>query len=328
MKNIRPNTSSPRGLTLIELLVVISIMVLLFAALVPRVKPALEEARLREGARQLNAYLASAQALATQRGVLVSVAFLRSANNTNISLQAQMVESPPIYAGDTEGSLCVVNGTGVRFAPPLPNDPSMVQVGDFIRFNYRTTLYSITGVDLANQAGSQVILNLNSGPELPANQPLAYQIIRLPVRNTSGVQGTSIPPLQLPRGVCVDLGQSGAKGMPGERLLPKDQFNPVVIFTPGGAVGLWYAAAANSRVYVPLPKSLFLLVGKVEQVGDYLANGSPDTTNLPRNDIDFSCRWVVVQARTGRVITVENATGTTITEHRRFGVVGAGMGAH
>lgn len=335
MRNHKPHL----GMTLIELLVVISIMVLLFAVLVPRVRPALDEARIREGARQVNAYLASAQALAVKRNAPVSVVFNRAANNKNACFQLSMAEALPVFAGESESSLCAINASSqVVFNPPLPNDPTLVMPGDLIRFNYRNTLYSVASVSLSAGSGSpQLQLSVSSSlPPLPIGQPVAYQIVRLPIRPINAtdrfIQGSSTPPLQLPRGVCVDLGKSGSRHplMTNDHFHHMDQTDPVVIFAPGGQVGVYFSAGPSGPSgYVPLPGSLYFLVGRIEHVGFYTNNDSPDASSpAPQNDLEFSTRWVSVRARTGQVVTFENSpAGTTLAQHRQLGVAGTSMGS-
>src|SRR5688572_20411289 len=103
-----PETHPPRGtlktcptrggMTLVELLVVITIIVIVFAALVPRIRPAIEDLKLREGSRQVNAYIASAQAVAGQQKRPYGVR-LRPIAGVGV-LELVSLETPPPYAGD------------------------------------------------------------------------------------------------------------------------------------------------------------------------------------------------------------------------------------
>ena len=99
------------GMTLIELLVVVAIVIIVFAAIIPNVRPAIEQARLRETARQVNAYFASAQALAIQQQRGVGVVIPRQASpNQAGALEIFTVETPPPYAGDSQSSYASVSG--------------------------------------------------------------------------------------------------------------------------------------------------------------------------------------------------------------------------
>ena len=57
-----------RGVTLTELLVVMGILMILFAAATPKLRPAIEARRTREAARAINAYFGSARATAMSSG--------------------------------------------------------------------------------------------------------------------------------------------------------------------------------------------------------------------------------------------------------------------
>src|SRR5688572_30820088 len=93
--------SGRSGLTLIELLIVCFIIVLFVAVAVPLLRPNTAETRLREEARQLNAYFAEAKAYAAQRGVPVAVVFDRSsadsegAGDPNVVTRLYLAQSPP-----------------------------------------------------------------------------------------------------------------------------------------------------------------------------------------------------------------------------------------
>src|SRR5688572_12398353 len=70
-----------RGITLVELLVVVMIMVLLMSVAIPLLKQPLADRKLREAARQVTAFLQTAQAQAAERGRPVAVMFLRASSD-------------------------------------------------------------------------------------------------------------------------------------------------------------------------------------------------------------------------------------------------------
>ncbi len=102
---------SRRAMTLIELLVVLTIIMLLAAATIPRLKPEVERSRVREAARAIQLYLSSArnQAMATGRpcGVMIE----RLAAENGCSMHLVQVETPPLYSGDTDNATATVTST-------------------------------------------------------------------------------------------------------------------------------------------------------------------------------------------------------------------------
>jgi type II secretory pathway pseudopilin PulG len=92
------------GFTLVELLVVVSIMMLLVVMAVPRMRPAMENRRVREAARAINVYLSSARNRAIENGRPWGVAVVRDANSPLSGVTLIQVESPAPYAGDMDGA--------------------------------------------------------------------------------------------------------------------------------------------------------------------------------------------------------------------------------
>lgn len=101
-----------RGMTLVELLIVCFIIVLFVAVAAPLLRPNTADMKVREAARQLNAYFAEAKAIAAQRSMNCAIVFDRSATegarDTNIVTRLYLAESPPAYSGDTLGAVVAV----------------------------------------------------------------------------------------------------------------------------------------------------------------------------------------------------------------------------
>lgn len=99
-------TNSPRqagvrqGVTLIELLIVIVILIMVASIAIPLVRFNFADKKVRESARQLNAYFALAKTLAAERNRQVGVMFERTSGNLNQCLSMYLIEVPPPYAGD------------------------------------------------------------------------------------------------------------------------------------------------------------------------------------------------------------------------------------
>lgn len=103
-----------RGMTLVELLIVCFIIVLFVAVAAPLLRPNTADTKVREAARQLNAFFAEAKAVAAQRQKFVAVVFdrrtaaLEGARDPNIVTRLYLAESPPTYAGDTLGAVAAI----------------------------------------------------------------------------------------------------------------------------------------------------------------------------------------------------------------------------
>jgi type II secretory pathway pseudopilin PulG len=114
-----------RGMTLVELLIVCFIIVLFVAVAAPLLRPNTADTKIREAARQLNAYFAEAKAMAAQRAKNVALVFDRAANegarDPNIVTRLYLAEAPPTYAGDTVGATVAV--WVEPFSQPGPSQP-------------------------------------------------------------------------------------------------------------------------------------------------------------------------------------------------------------
>jgi type II secretory pathway pseudopilin PulG len=113
------------GVTLVELLVVISIMLFLTAIAVPTMKPAMENRQIRDTARAINVFLASARVRAMEAGQPVGILIRRARNNDSRSeanstlametsnLHAgtilEHIELPPPYSGETRNAQMVLS---------------------------------------------------------------------------------------------------------------------------------------------------------------------------------------------------------------------------
>ncbi len=168
---------APRGITLLELLIVLTILLMVTAAAIPLMAPALENRQMREGSRMLSTYLSAARARAVQIGRPVGV-ILQRFNGQPFAFQMAQVEIPPPYAGDTFDSYMNLGITGSN--PGNPNGPMtlmyfnqtynqptatlaarwytavantgtfnhrLVRIGDEVQFNGQGYTYTIFGPD-------------------------------------------------------------------------------------------------------------------------------------------------------------------------------------
>ena len=158
--------SAPRGVTLIELLVVVTILMIIAAATVPRLRPAMDNQRMREASRSLHLYLSSARNLAMAEGRPCGIKIERLVSHVGtgtVSIEyrcattVSQVQTPPPYGGDFANSSLrlqyfeeFTDGNGVRHvyfvARPLPGDISSlggVRFHDMIQLNGQGLMYQV-----------------------------------------------------------------------------------------------------------------------------------------------------------------------------------------
>ncbi len=288
------------GMTLIELLVVVSIAVMLLAIAIPVMRPALKDRKLREASRQINTFIVNAKARAAESGRPHGIWIVRNNDNTDLvdsSYQIFIAESPIPFAGETLNATCSLgdaDSDGFVDAVEFFDSYDLVKSGDSIQIDYKGPKYLLN----VTQPGAtkRATLTAPSGYTLPRMRATAkapFQVFRQPIRS-------SIAPLELPAGTCIDLQWSGI-GFDGQEMASANAgTNDIVVtFTPTGAVDRIYGFTTQ------LPGTIHLLVGRVDQV----SNLQTDTTKL--NIVDPTASWVSIGHLTGSVTTAENyADGT------------------
>lgn len=374
------------GMTLIELLVVVTIVVLLVATSVPLMKPALEDSQLREASRQVNVFFTAVRGRAIQTRRPVGVMLQRRAPGENAVLDLSVVEEPHPFAGDFIGAtatLADANGDGkvdsaVFSAAMNGSLPFLVQVGDSIRFNYQGAYYEIVQIQnaganlpttltfkppsaIANQGADGAWgragvdddndgtvdnrseagwWNSDDGPAPPlVGIAVPYQVFRAPTKS-------SVNPLQLAGGTCIDLEYSGigASGVDFNSALQNQIGSPpllnaqpvLIMFDPGGSVSLIYTGVYNNNSMTPaiplvggLPQgTIHLLIGRFDQTRlPPDATGNLPATSAPRTNLsDTRNVWISIGDRTGAVTSSENAGDSVVANAREFARSGQGMG--
>lgn len=96
------------GFTLMEILIAITIMLMITAAAIPVVLPAVQGRRAREGARLISVALDTARSKAMESGRPVGVVFERAESNPHFCQTISYAEVPEPYGGDTQGSSFVL----------------------------------------------------------------------------------------------------------------------------------------------------------------------------------------------------------------------------
>lgn len=287
------------GFTLVEMLVVIIVVLAITALAIGIAIPNVQQKRLREAARQINAFVQGAKARAGETGRPVAVILEPDRGQQLMVRTLKYAEVPPPYAGDTIASTAQITfpvaggvaNTGVVTVSDV-GWQGLVRAGDFIQFNLQGHYYAIIG-----PADAQGYINSNQWQIAPYDTitvvrnpggPLRYQVIRQPVASA----GTD---LELPESVVVDLTQSGPES---GVFPPAIAARPIVlVFSPGGAVLQCWANGYSVAVSQPF----YLMVGKRERV---------EFTAAPeRNMDDFETIWITINHQTGLVTSVENAGG-------------------
>lgn len=302
----------PRGMTLIELLVVVTIIIIVFAVLVPKVRPAIDDLKLREAARQAATAFADAQAIAVLQKRPAGVR-LMGINGAGV-LELVGLETPPPYAGDTLNAYCMVSAPSGNSANGTFSGASMIPTlgigqGDTIRFNYRGPFYVIQSANASNVTFTYT----GTSPLVAGNYP--FQIFRKPIRSISRT-------MQLPRGVCIDLFFSG-EGVGGSWSSLVSTSGSIsfpiidIMFAPDGRPFYYVTNSSGVTQSVTPQGSLYFLVGRIDNLGTQ--------TQLD----DFSNRWISVRTISGQCIPFENLGGQgggNLTYARSFGTTGQGMG--
>ena len=323
----------PRGVTLLELLIVMTIMLMVTAAAIPVMMPALTNRRMREASRLTSSFISGARARAIETGRPAGV-MLERFNGLPMAMQLSYVEVPPPYAGDTLSSkvtmepLVAPNRITGFTAGDAPWLAAVVRFGDQIRLDFKGPLYTLSSVlptlGVPDPRAGQVATDppttgapwyladsANVPPALPAGYAngVPYQIIRQPVRS-------SATPLQLPEGTVVDLMNSGVTSsnvfppvvVPPAMwpTMPPVPFNPVIMFSPNGSVHSVTTAAAPFRPLGPV----YLLIGRRELMADVTPSGGDENLFDPRatpENAYLSNFWVTIAHQTGQVSVAENA---------------------
>ncbi len=347
MRGTAPSRSRRPGVTLIEMLIVISIMLLLTAMAVPMVRLILVRRPIREAARSVSDYFASAQIRARETGRPAGVWIERFGSQPQSAFTLFQAEVPPPYGGSLADSAALslafdttVSSTtfivillarfnaddvwrqlpamakrkAIKFRSTTkgPGTPSRVSPSRPFNWIPATARYGVALVRPHNG------LPVQSSPYLP------YQIIRQPMRS-------AVRPLQLPSTTVIDLYASGGSSVSFEANATTDRRDIVIMFSPNGGIdsaGYFDASGYTSLALTAEP--IYLLIGQRGQIpGNYPGDsGYPaslaDDGRL--NWQDLNNLWVTVFPRNGLVTVAENASAGTIADARLYAQRGSEPG--
>ncbi len=352
LRHLRP-CSSPsvrRAATLVELVVVIGILAILLAVAIPVLRFDSEDRKLREGARELTAFIERAKARAVEIGRPAGIWIERQAATTVGAKQGVRVflcETPPTFSGSTESSRVVVaNPSNV---PGMPagflffNDaefssgitPTTISLdrqiilsrvppgGLFrIRFDHRAPDYWVERVEDNSGSLQLMIVSFVSVPDFIRAADPAFAVSNGLNPLANGMPFTVLfPPrrvtgrsIEFPRDVVIDLSVSGmtASGFHFAPTTVPDPRPVLIIFSPRGNID----AVTFSTVLTPGQPPEMVTIPPIGHVFLMMGRGSKLVTPagggpFSDNVRDASTIWVAINHLSGKVTTAENVDITT-----------------
>ena len=124
-----------RGITLLELLIVMLILLMITAAAIPIMAPAMRNRQMREATRLVSAYLGAAKARAVANRPPRWACRSSDSTATAFALQLSQVEVPPPYSGDFADSTTL--GVTARVRLPQRDAREHVRVHGLISSGLR-----------------------------------------------------------------------------------------------------------------------------------------------------------------------------------------------
>ena len=259
-------------MTLIELMVVVLILGLLSVAVLPNLANTGDARKVREAARSLSSFIASAQSQAigsrTASGIWIDPLPNQMGANW-ISLDIAMTEVPAPYAGDTTTagiesltppaatllgqSSSATPGFIGGFNLPAPPSPAyqIRLAGSAVWFDFDPLTLTIQMRTSINQTPQNT-----TWPTTTTSSPIGYEIVAAPVRSNS----TS---LTFGDGVAIDLTNSfiGTSPILNSGTPPPP---PRILFDASGRPSFLINDAAATRI--PMSETVFLLVSSIESI--------------------------------------------------------------
>ncbi len=339
----RPKSMRHHGLTLVELLIVVTIMTILLAVAIPRIRPAFQDRNLREAARQVNTFIAGARARAQAVGRPVGVWIEQidtSETGARSAQQLYMAEVAAPFSGGILGARVTVQPVGITLTSP-PNPPAfanvplgrlyfwteagmpnpsdaamlanLIEVGEVftIQFDHRGGVYQ--GIRATNSASDPYspyvfLIPIPGGPPPGTAHPASVPAplgTGLPFGVTRGPVRSAVNPITLPADVVIDLSVSGV-GSTGNEFnpaVPVPTVKTPVIITFTPTGGVDFVFAGN-RSYRPFG-AIHLLIGRRAEVFNPATTNFADPT-LEANLTNPAYFWVSIGHRTGRIVTTNN----------------------
>ncbi len=208
-----------RGVTLVELMVVVTIISILTAIMIPRLRIINKDRNIREAARIVGSVFANASQRAINEG---GAGVLMERHPNFISTPPgipgvrfacttmYVMRNLPPYTGDDENSGAdnPMGGNTITIDRPLEHDPTatpprlVVQQNDYISLNHSSVRYRITNTPGPGSPMTLVLDNSGYLPDPPRGTDMPFVIHRQPRKLESSR-------VELPEGYFVDLRSSG-----------------------------------------------------------------------------------------------------------------------
>ncbi len=212
------------GITLVELLVVISILAVITAVMLPRLRTINKDRNIRESARVVGSLLAKASQNAVNDGT-AGVIIERNENfvddegviygaSTMYLMRKVPAFTGDFATGDPKGQATPLADYALEIYPPFESDA--ILVNDYISLNFNSVKYRIIGIEDSEttftdppESVPYKVLTLSSGmggAVLPALPPVGSSVPFIVHRQPRKLASSRV---DLPNGFLVDLRYSG-----------------------------------------------------------------------------------------------------------------------
>jgi prepilin-type N-terminal cleavage/methylation domain-containing protein len=307
MQNLNSKDDANRfGVTLVELLVVVSILSVLTAIMIPRLRVINKDRNIREAARVVGSALAKVNARAVNDGMAGLMIecnnnFLDAGGASFAGTRMYTLRSVPPFIGDDANAFATIGAVGVNglgepvmgISIPLPLEHTatnpLIQAGDQVRLNHSSVLYSVDAIPPGAAPGTLGIsLSLGlSGfgqvrPALTVGSMVPFVVYRQPRKLESSR-------VDLPDGYMIDFRYSGPTGAMNQAVAASSPDADVrIFFNSDGSIDRYtYIDATGTLVPVTMQDSMYLYVAAMED--DPLTQTIFDNSNM----------WVTADRATG-----------------------------
>ena len=344
------------GFTLVELLIALAVIVLLTTITLPSFRSMLKDQRVSQSARVIQSMAESARARAIALGRPVALIFDRvpvdpaadtafNLISDNTCTRLSIGEVFPPYEGDWAGSTGMLEDLRPATPDGIPDTltielakvaslwdtttgtaTGLVEAGDLLQLSDHSQTFSVTAISVTGTSPNFFVQIGFSNP--PAGfgtaEPLwstsgsdvRFRLIRRPSKTLAGS-------IAIPRGLCVDLsesgiGRAGAEFAVGPRPTTSfaDRYGPLfVVFNARGNVdGVYFrqhgtAASATEILFVSTGPTgvMHFLVGRTDQVQPAGAAPVSDRDDFKSNLYDGANIWISINPFTGAIYSSPNA---------------------
>lgn len=299
MKRCKIYTADSRsGVTLVEMLTVVAIMMFLLSIAAPLFKTNNDKRMSMDTARAMQGYLQDARARAMTSGRPCGVAFIPFENYPTACIKAQLVETPPLYTGDTYTSTVTVKKNAKQTNLSLAfkgASERWLQPGNLIRFGGRGVWYILTAANACDLQNGEEGPDADYRPWSSGDWTTSFEIQQAPISQASNyleAVGLTAPVLT-PRGAAIDLRFSGMGA--NEQINNASQVPVLIMFSSTGEVNRF--THVNRPDVTPPTEKIYMLVGQWHR--SLGADFTPEDNKWNYQNYD-NC-WIVIDPATGMV---------------------------